>query len=77
MVPRHRPDQGSVLQTGSEVVMKKIILASVISAFAFGASAAHACDGMKGHSKGDKTDQADTQQSAKKDKGATKSDQKS
>jgi hypothetical protein len=60
--------------------MKKFILASVISSFAFGASAAYACDGMKGHTKGDKTDQADTQQSAKSakpDKGATKPDQKS
>jgi hypothetical protein len=59
--------------------MKKLILASVLSAFAFGASAAYACDGMKGHAKGDKTDQADTQsaKSAKPDKGATKSDQKS
>jgi hypothetical protein len=56
--------------------MKKIILATVISAFAFGASAAYACDG-KDHAKGDKSDQADTQQSAKKDKGASKSDQKS
>ena len=56
--------------------MKKIIIATVLSAFAFGASAAYACDGMKGHAKGDKTDQSDTQ-SAKKDKGATKSDQKS
>jgi hypothetical protein len=56
--------------------MKKLILASVLSAFAFGASAAHACDGMKGHAKGDKTDQADTQ-SAKKDTKGAKSDTKS
>lgn len=60
--------------------MKKIILATVMSAFAFGASAAYACDG-KNHAKGDKSDQADTQQTAKTDgtktKGASKSDQKS
>jgi len=56
--------------------MKKIILASVLSAFAFGASAAHACDGMKGHAKGDKADQSDTQ-SAKKDTKAGKTDTKS
>ena len=55
--------------------MKKIILATVLSAFAFGASAAYACDGMKGHAKGDKTDQSDTQ--AKKDGKGTKSDTKS
>jgi hypothetical protein len=66
-----------VLHTEAEVVvMKKIIFATVISAFAFGASAAYACDG-KNHAKGDKSDQADTQQSAKKDKSASKSDQKS
>lgn len=60
--------------------MKKLILASVLSAFAFGVSAAHACDGMKNHAKSDKTDQSDTQQSAKastKDGKAAKSDQKS
>ena len=55
--------------------MKKIILASVLSAFAFGASSAYACDGMKGHAKGDKADQTDT--SAKKDTKGTKSDTKS
>jgi hypothetical protein len=57
--------------------MKKIIFAVVLSMF--GVSAAHACDGMKGHEKADKGDQAGSQGQAKKDsKGsATKSDQKS
>jgi hypothetical protein len=73
----------AVLKTSPEVVtMKKLILAT---AFAFGlaslgASAASACDGMKGQAKGDKSDQTGTQSnsSAKKEnKGATKSDQKS
>lgn len=59
--------------------MKKIILTAVVSAFAFGASAAYACDG-KNHAKGDKSDQADTQSAktdTKADKGAAKSGQKS
>lgn len=56
--------------------MKKLILAMVLSAF--GVSSAYACDGMKGQAKGDKTDHGDSHGSqAKKDKGATKSDQKS
>ncbi len=58
--------------------MKKFFLAAVVSVFA--ASTAYACDGMKGHNKGDKADQGATQSdsSAKKDgKSGTKSDQKS
>jgi hypothetical protein len=61
--------------------MKKIILATVA---AFGISAlgsgAQACDGMKGHAKGDKSDQSDSQanSAAKKDgKAGAKADQKS
>jgi hypothetical protein len=60
--------------------MKKIMLAVVISAFgvaSFGASAARACDGMKGHAKGDKADQADSQAAKKDSKAGTKSDGKS
>ena len=59
--------------------MKKLILAAVVSVFAV-STAAYACDGMKGHNKGDKADQGTTQSdsSAKKDgKSGTKSDQKS
>lgn len=59
--------------------MKKLILTTV-SAFAISVlgSAAYACDGMKGHAKGDKTDQGDTSAAAKKDgKTGTKADQKS
>jgi len=64
-----------VLGKLSEVPMKKFILAFVMTAF--GASAAYACDGMKGHEKADKGDQV-TPSTAKKDsKDATKSDQKS
>ena len=57
--------------------MKKIILAVVLSMF--GVSAAHACDGMKGHEKADKSDQAGSQGQAKKDTKTsdTKADQKS
>lgn len=59
--------------------MKKLVL-TVVSAFAISAlgSAAYACDGMKGHTKGEKADQSDTQANpnAKKD-GKTKADQKS
>jgi hypothetical protein len=62
--------------------MKKIILATVLSAFglaSLGGSAVLACDGMKGHAKGDKSDQTDNQGStAKKDsKSGTNSGQKS
>jgi len=56
-------------------MMKKLVLAFVISAF--GSSAALACDGMKGHEKSDKGDQA-TQSTAKKEtKGGAKADTKS
>lgn len=60
--------------------MKKLVL-TVVSAFAISVlgSAAYACDGMKGHTKSDKSDQGDTSNpSAKKEgKGSTKPDQKS
>ena len=55
--------------------MKKLILAFVMTAF--GASAAYACDGMKGHEKADKGDQVSPSTAKKESKGATKSDQKS
>lgn len=60
--------------------MKKFIVAAILSVFA--ASSAYACDGMKGHAKGEKADQGDSQPStakgaAKDGKGATKPDQKS
>ena len=56
--------------------MKKLILAFVM--IAFGASAAYACDGMKGHEKADKGDQS-SQSSAKKqdNNSGGKADQKS
>jgi len=54
--------------------MKKLILAMVISVF--GVSSAYACDGMKGHEKSDKGDQAGTHADSKKD-GKTKADTKS
>jgi hypothetical protein len=57
--------------------MKKLVLATVLSAFSFTAAATYACDGMKGHEKSEKTNtQADQ---AKKDskKDSSKSDQKS
>ncbi|MES1172197.1 MAG: hypothetical protein ABUL77_03080 [Bacteroidota bacterium] len=60
--------------------MKKLILATLVSVFSLVAvSSAHACDGMKGHAKGDKADQSDSQPAnAKKDgKAGTKADQKS
>ena len=56
--------------------MKKLILGAVLSVF--GISAAHACDGMKGHEKADKSDSS-SQTNAKKDsaKDSSKADQKS
>jgi hypothetical protein len=56
------------------LIMKKLVLTAVLSAFSFSAAATYACDGMKGHEKSEK---ADTQ--AKKDakKESPKSDQKS
>jgi hypothetical protein len=65
MVSRNRPRR---------LIMKKLVLAAVLSAFSFSAAATYACDGMKGHEKSEK---ADSQ--AKKDgkKDSTKSDQKS
>jgi len=56
-------------------MLTKLMVAFVLTAF--GASAAYACDGMKGHEKADKGDQA-TPSTAKKDtKGGAPSDQKS
>jgi hypothetical protein len=55
--------------------MKKIILALVM--VAFGASAAYACDGMKGHQRADKADQGAATTKAAKDNGTAKPDQKS
>jgi hypothetical protein len=55
--------------------MKKLVLGVVLSMF--GISAAHACDGMKGHEKSsDKGDQSGAPAAAKKDS-KTKSDTKS
>jgi hypothetical protein len=54
--------------------MKKIILALVM--VAFGASAAFACDGMKGHQRADKAEQGAATKAAK-DNGTAKADQKS
>jgi len=59
--------------------MKKLILGAVLSVF--GISAAHACDGMKGHEKADKSDSS-SQTNAKSDttkgsKASSKADQKS
>lgn len=55
--------------------MKKLVLGVVLSMF--GVSAAHACDGMKGHEKSsDKGDQSGTHADSKKDS-KTKSDTKS
>lgn len=56
--------------------MKRMILAVVLSMF--GVSAAHACDGMKGHEKAEKSGAASTQaqKDAKQDT-KTKADTKS
>jgi hypothetical protein len=69
--------RGTVVRKRSprRLIMKKLVLAAVLSAFSFTAAATYACDGMKGHAKGDKTDQSDTQ--SKKDTKDTKSDTKS
>jgi hypothetical protein len=69
-----RPIHGGNKRRSRRLVMKKLVLAAVLSAFSFSAAATYACDGMKGHEKSEK---ADTQ--AKKDakKDSTKSDQKS
>ena len=56
--------------------MKKLILGVVLSVF--GVSAAYACDGMKGHEKADKGDQAGSQAHSKKDSASdSKTDKKS
>jgi hypothetical protein len=56
--------------------MKKLILAVVLSLF--GVSAAHACDGMKGHEKAEKSGAASTQaQKDAKQDSKTKADNKS
>jgi uncharacterized membrane protein YebE (DUF533 family) len=54
------------------LIMKKLVLAAVLSAFSYTAAATYACDGMKGHEKSEKSD---TQ--AKKDgkKDSSKTDQ--
>jgi hypothetical protein len=55
------------------LIMKKLVLAAVLSAFSFSA-AAYACDGMKGHEKSEKSD-AQAKKDAKKE--SAKGDQKS
>jgi hypothetical protein len=57
------------------LVMKKLVLAAVLSAFSFTAAATYACDGMKGHEKSEKADTQAKKDSKKSD--STKSDQKS
>ena len=66
--------------SSEEIIMKKLssrlILALVLSVF--GVSAAHACDGMKGHEKADKSGGASTQaQKDAKQDAKTKADNKS
>jgi hypothetical protein len=56
--------------------MKKLILASVLSAFAFSAASAFACDGMKGHEKSSDNTTSSAKKQDKKDDSA-KPDQKS
>jgi hypothetical protein len=53
--------------------MKKLVIAAMITAFSFSASA-YACDGMKDHAKGDNPAPATAKKDAKKQ---DKSDQKS
>jgi hypothetical protein len=53
--------------------MKKLVLATVLSAFSFSA-AAYACDGAKGHEKSDATQSQAKKQDKKQD--SAKSDQK-
>ncbi|HEY8925606.1 MAG TPA: hypothetical protein VIU64_14565 [Polyangia bacterium] len=55
-------------------MLTKLMVAFVLTAF--GASAAYACDGMKGHEKAEKGDQA-SPSTAKSGKTDTKADQKS
>jgi hypothetical protein len=57
------------------LIMKKLVLAAVLSAFSFSAAATYACDGMKGHEKSEKSDTQAKKDSKKSD--STKSDQKS
>jgi hypothetical protein len=57
------------------LVMKKLVLAVVLSAFSLSAAATYACDGMKGHEKSEKTDTQAKKDGKKSD--STKSDQKS
>jgi hypothetical protein len=57
------------------LVMKKLVLAVVLSAFSFSAAATYACDGMKGHEKSEKSDTQAKKDAKKSD--STKSDQKS
>ena len=53
--------------------MKKLVLATLLSAFSFSA-AAYACDGMKSHDKADGTQSQAKKQDKKQD--SAKSDQK-
>jgi hypothetical protein len=57
------------------LVMKKLVLAAVLSAFSFSAAATYACDGMKGHEKSEKSDTQAKKDGKKSDSG--KNDQKS
>jgi len=65
MVSKRRPRR---------LIMKKFVLAVVLSAFSFSAVVTYVCDGMKGHEKSEKSD-TQAKKDAKKD--STKSDQKS
>jgi hypothetical protein len=57
------------------LIMKKLVLAAVLSAFSFSAAATYACDGMKGQAKSEKSDTQAKKDSKKSD--SSKSDQKS
>jgi hypothetical protein len=70
--------RGTVVRKRSprRLIMKKLVLAAVLSAFSFTAAASYACDGMKGHEKSEKSDSASqAKKEGKKD--SSKSDQKS
>ena len=56
-------------------MLTKLMVAFVLTAF--GASAAYACDCMKGHEKADKGDQVSPSTAKKDSKDTAKSDQKS
>jgi hypothetical protein len=65
---------GKQVDVRRRLIMKKLVLAAVLSAFSFSAAATYACDGMKGHEKSEKSD-TQAKKDAKKD--SSKSDQKS